>query len=483
MNGPLIARILSLITAIVTLFMGVPLIWGMAVGESVRGLVAAMTLGLTFSGLLFAAGRLQADYRAVGIRDGLAVVSLSWIIASVIGALPYYIDGMIPSFTDAFFEAMSGFTTTGASILTDIEAHPLSLLFWRGLTHWIGGMGIIVLSLAILPFIGVGGIHLLKAEIPGFGHEKMTPRLHQMALRLWAVYMGLTALLAALYIAGGMNLFEALTHSFSTVATGGLSPKNASLGHFNSPFIEWITTLFMFLSGVNFALHYRFLLRQPGVYRRDEEFRLYAAIVIISSLAAGVVLFWGGYCPSVEEAARRGAFHVVSIITSTGYFTADYQLWPIFIHILFMLLIFAGACTGSTGGGLKILRVLILGRMAGRGPASGLHPEGVFLVKVRGKPAGAEVTASVTAFFILYLTVFAAGALIMGALGLDFETAVTSAAAALGNTGPGFGTVGPASNYFHIPGAGKWILSVMMLLGRLELYAVMLLFYPGTWRK
>ncbi|MGI6783203.1 MAG: TrkH family potassium uptake protein [Aminivibrio sp.] len=483
MNGPLIAKFLSFIMGIISLFMGGAALWGLALGDRVGGLAAAMTLGLAFAGLLYAAGRFQTDYRAAGIRDGLLVVSLSWVFASVIGALPFYISGMTPTFTDAFFEAMSGFTTTGASILTDIEAHPQSLLFWRSLTHWIGGMGIIVLSLAILPFIGVGGIHLLKAEVPGFGHEKMTPRLHQMALRLWGVYMGLTGVLALLYLGGGMSLFDALTHAFSSVATGGLSPKNASIGHFNSPFIEWVTTLFMFLSGVNFALHYRFLLGQPGVYRRDEEFRLYGAIVAVCSLVAGAVLLRGGYYPTLEEALRRGAFHVVSIITSTGYCTADYQLWPVFIHIMFVLLIFAGACTGSTCGGLKTLRVLILARMAGRGPASGLHPRGVFPVKVRGKAAGQDITSSVTSFFILYLAIFAAGALFMAALGLDFETAVTSAAAALGNTGPGFGSVGPASNYFHIPAAGKWALSILMLLGRLELYAVMLLFYPGTWRK
>ena len=483
MNGSLIARILSFTTALVSLFMALALPWSLAEGKGTAALAAAMAAGLIFSALLFAAGRFQTDYRKAGIREGLVVVSLAWIFASLIGALPYHIYGMTSSFTDAFFEAMSGFTTTGASILTDIEAHPRGLLFWRGLTHWIGGMGIIVFSLAVLPFIGVGGIHLLKAEVPGFGHEKMTPRLHQMALRLWGIYLGLTALLAVLYLVGGMSLFDALTHSFSTVATGGLSPKNGSLGHFRSPFIEWSTTLFMFLSGVNFALHYRFILRRPGVYRRDEEFRLYSMIVIFSSLAVAGVLFGRGCYPSIEEALRRGTFHVVSIITTTGYFTADYQLWPVFIHILFIFLVFVGACAGSTGGGLKTLRVLVLARMAGKGPASSLHPGGVFLVKIRGRPAGEDAASSVTAFFILYLTVFAAGALLMAALGQDFETAVTSAAAALSNTGPGFGTVGPASNYFHIPAAGKWVLSLLMLLGRLELYALILLFYPGTWRK
>ena len=484
MNGFLVAKFLSFITGIVSVFMIWPILWAHFDGSGeVRSLVYSMVLGLTFSGLLFAAGRHHTNYKSVGIRDAFAVVSLSWVCASFIGALPYYIYGMTPTFTDAFFEAMSGFTTTGASILTDIEIHPKSLLFWRGLTHWIGGMGIFVLSLAILPFIGVGGVHLFKAEVPGFGLEKMTPRLHQMAIRLWGIYFGLTAAQTLLLLLGGVSLFEALTHSFSTIATGGLSPLNKSIGHYNSPYIEWVTTFFMFFSGVNFVLHYRFILRQPGAYRDDEEYRLYAFIVLFSILFTAAVLLLRGYYGSVEEALRYSAFQVISIITSTGFCTADYELWPVSVHFLFILLMFAGGCTGSTAGGIKSLRILALARHVKSGLVMSLHPRGMFRIKIRGKTVGQDAVASVTAFFIIYLLVFLGGALFMGALGVDFVTAVSSAAASIGNTGPGFGTVGPTENFYHIPAAGKWVLSLLMLMGRLELYTMVLLFFPGTWRK
>ncbi|NLB82960.1 MAG: TrkH family potassium uptake protein [Synergistaceae bacterium] len=484
MNWFLVAKFLSFITGIVSISMMLPIMWGHFDGSGeVRSLVISMLLGLIFSGLLFTAGRHYTNYKNIKIRDAFAVVSLSWVFASVIGALPYYINGMVPTFTDAFFEAMSGFTTTGASILTDIEAHPKSLLFWRGLTHWLGGMGIIVLSLAILPFVGVGGLNLFKAEVPGFGLEKITPRLHQMALRLWCIYFALTAAQVFFLLLGGVNLFEALTHSFSTIATGGLSPLNKSISHYNSPYIEWVTTFFMFFSGVNFVLHYRFLLRQSDVYCGDEEFRLYASIVFFSILFTSAVLLFRGYCDSIEEAIRYSAFQVVSIITSTGFYTTDYELWPVSIHFLFIFLMFAGGCTGSTAGGIKSLRILALARHVKRGLDLCLHPQGMFSIKIRGKTARKDAVASVTAFFILYLLVFISGVLFMGALGLDFVTAVSSAAASIGNTGPGFGTVGPTDNFFHIPAAGKWVLSFLMLMGRLEIYTVILLFVPETWRR
>jgi len=280
-----------------------------------------------------------------------------------------------------------------------------------------------------------------------------------------------------------MNLFEALTHSFSTIATGGLSPLNKSIGHYNSPYIEWVTTFFMFFSGVNFVIHYRFLLRQSGAYRDDEEFRLYAFIVLFSILFTAVVLLLRGYYVTIEEAVRYSAFQVISIITSTGFCTADYELWPVSVHFLFILLMFAGGCTGSTAGGIKSLRVLALARHVRAGLASCLHPQGQFQTKIRGKTVSQDALASVKAFFILYLVVFIAGALFLAALGVDFVTAVSSAAASIGNTGPGFGTVGPTENFFHIPAAGKWVLSLLMLLGRLELYTMILLFSPRTWKK
>ena len=484
MNGFLIARFLSFITAIVSLSMVLPLGWVFwRGGGGGRSLILSMILGLTLSSALYAAGLFERDVKAMKVRDAFAIVALSWAAASLIGALPYYIHGMTPAFTDAFFEAMSGFTTTGGSILTDIEGAPEGLLLWRALTHWVGGMGIIVLSLAVLPFIGAGGVHLFKAEVPGFGLGKMTPRVHQIALRLWAIYFSLTVLLAALLLAGGMNFFQAVTHSFSTIATGGFSPLNKSVSHFSSPFIHWVITFFMFFSGVNFALHYRFLLGLKGSYGHDEEFRLYAYIVGAGVAFTATVLYFRGFGGSLEALARRSAFQVVSVITSTGFYTEDYILWPQSVQFLFLLLMFAGGCTGSTAGGIKSLRLLALGRYVRDSLSLCLHPARVFQLKIRGKAVGRDAVASVGAFFIFYMALFMAGALFLGALGVDFVTAVSASAAALGNTGPGLGTVGPASSYFHIPGAGKWMLSFFMLLGRLELFTLIALLSPSTWKK
>lgn len=484
MKGFLIARFLSFITAIVSLSMALPLGWVYCRGGGGgRSLGVSMILGLTLSVVLYAAGQFERDLRAVRSRDAFAIVALSWVAASLIGALPYYIHGMIPSFTDAFFEAMSGFTTTGASILTEIEGNPEGLLLWRGLTHWVGGMGIIVLSLAVLPFIGAGGVHLFKAEVPGFGLGKMTPRVHQIALRLWAIYFSLTALLTALLLLGGMNFFQALSHSFSTIATGGFSPMNKSVSHFPSPFIHWVITLFMFFSGVNFALHYRFLMGLKGAYPADEEFRLYSVIVGSSILFVALALYFRGFAGSPEALLRTSAFQVVSVITSTGFYTEDYILWPVSVQFLFLLLMFAGGCTGSTAGGIKSLRLLALGRSVRESLSYCLHPARVFQLKIRGKAVGRDAVASVGAFFILYLAFFIAGALFLGALGVDFVSAVSSSAAALGNTGPGLGAVGPASNFHSIPLAGKWMLSFFMLLGRLELFTLVVLLSPGTWKK
>lgn len=483
MNSRLVSKALSLLTAIISLSMAWPLLWAIRDGTSdVAPFVISMILGLTLSGLLLFAGR-REQFRDMGIREAFTVVSLAWILASAVGALPYYLHGGIPDYTDAFFEAMSGFTTTGGSILTDIEALPRGLLFWRGLTHWIGGMGIIVLSLAILPFIGVGGIHLYKAEVPGFVVEKLTPRLHETALRLWGIYLFLTAAETVLLLFGGMSLFDALTHSFSTMATGGFSPLNKSVSFYDSAYIDWVITFFMFISGVNFVLHYRFLLGEFDAYRVDEECTFYTGVVLFSIVTTAVLLVREGFYASLGESLRYSAFQVVSVITSTGFFTADYEQWPAYTSFLLFLLMFVGGSTGSTAGGLKCLRVLTLARIAKREMALSLHPQGIFQIQVRRKTAREGTLSSVATFFFLYMVVFVAGALVMAALGLDFVTAVSSSAAAIGNTGPGFGAIGPTDSFASIPAAGKWVLSLLMLMGRLELYAVLLILRPSLWRK
>ncbi|MDD2452392.1 MAG: TrkH family potassium uptake protein [Synergistaceae bacterium] len=483
MHLRLVAKVLSLLSAIVSLSMIWPLAWSLRDGSGdIRSFLVSIILGLIFSSLLFFGGR-NADYDDLGIKDGFIVVSLSWIIASAVGALPYYFYGSVPSFADAFFEAMSGFTTTGASVISNIEGNPRGILFWRDLTHWLGGMGIIVLSLAILPFIGVGGMQLYKAEVPGPIPEKMTPRIQQTALYLWGVYVLLSVVETVFLLLGGMSVFESLTHTFGTMATGGFSPMNKSIGHYNSAYIDWVITIFMFLAGCNFVLHYRFLIGRFTAFHRDEEFRFYAWIVVFcTATVTGVLLLHGTY-NSVADALRFGAFQVVSIITTTGYVTADYELWPAYTQFLLLLLMFLGACAGSTGGGMKNLRIMVLARHVRAELASILHPKAVVQVRVGGKVAGKDIITSVTSFFILYIAIFTAGTLFMTALDLDIVTSLSSVAATLGNIGPGLGGVGPMRNYAEIPEAGKWVLSLLMLMGRLELYTVVLLFVPDTWKR
>ncbi|MGD9822298.1 MAG: TrkH family potassium uptake protein [Aminobacteriaceae bacterium] len=483
MHLRLVAKVLSLLSGIVSLSMIWPLAWSLYDGTGdVKPFVLSITMGLALSGVLYLGGR-NADYDDLGIKDGFVVVSLSWIIASLVGAIPYYLYGSVPTLADAFFEAMSGFTTTGASVISDIEANPRGILFWRDLTHWLGGMGIIVLSLAILPFIGVGGMQLYKAEVPGPIPEKMTPRIQQTALYLWGVYVLLSALEAVLLMLGGMNLFEALTHTFGTMATGGFSPLNRSIGQYNSAYFDWVITFFMFLAGVNFVLHYRFLIGRFSSFRKDEEFRFYTGLVIFCTVTVTAVLLLHGTYDSLADALRFGAFQVVSIITTTGYVTADYELWPAYTQFLLFLLMFVGACAGSTGGGMKNLRIMVLARHVRAELSSILHPRAVVQVRVGGKVAGKDIIASVTSFFILYIALFTGGTLFMAALDLDIVTAMSSVAATLGNIGPGLGGVGPMRNYADIPQTGKWVLSFLMLMGRLELYTVVLLFVPETWRR
>lgn len=483
MRFAVVAKVLSLLCAIVSLFMVFPIGWSIYDGTSdLVPLAEGMLGGFALAVLLFLLG-FKAKARDLGVREAFAVVSLSWIFASVIGGLPYLLNGTVHTFTDAFFEAMSGFTTTGASILTDIQSNPRGILFWRDLTHWLGGMGIIVLSLAILPFLGVGGMQLYKAEVPGPVPEKITPRVQQTALLLWGVYVFLSVLQTAALMFGGMNLFESLTHTFGTMATGGFSPLNGSIGQYGNPYFEWVITLFMFLAGANFVLHLLVLRGDLGAWWRDEEFKFYTKLTVSAALAAAAFLFVTGTYESIPEALRLGAFQVVSILTTTGFVTADYEQWPYFIQYLLLFLMFVGACAGSTGGGIKNMRIMILIRHVKAELDRLLHPKAIIPVRVGGRVLEREIISSVTAFFVMYIGLFALAALAMTALGLDLLTAIASVAATIGNIGPGLGTVGPAENYAHIPVTGKWILSFCMLLGRLEIYTVMMLFVPGTWRR
>lgn len=418
---------------------------------------------------------------SISKREGFLIVTLTWVMISLSGTLPFILSGYIPSFTDAFFETMSGFTTTGASILTDVEALPKSILFWRSMTHWIGGMGIVVLTVAILPFLGIGGMQLYAAEMPGVTKDKLHPRITQTAKRLWIIYVVLTLVQTGLLMAGGMSLFDGLCHSFASMATGGFSTRNASAAGF-SPYIQYILILFMFLAGMNFTLHYLAVKGRIREVIRSDEFRAYLLIIVVFTLAIGGVLVLKTGM-GVEKGFRDVLFQVVSIITTTGFVTADYLLWPGELWFLLFLLMFVGGMAGSTGGGMKVVRHVLLFKNARQELKRTIHPQGIIPVRLDRRTVPEEVIHKVMAFFIVYVLIFVLGAVIMAFLGMDFVSAIGASITALGNIGPGLGSVGPVENFSQVPIIGKWVLAVLMLLGRLELFTVLILFAPTFWKK
>ncbi|MCU0371071.1 MAG: TrkH family potassium uptake protein [Bacteroidales bacterium] len=414
-------------------------------------------------------------------REGFLVVSMTWIAISLFGTLPFLISGAIPSFTDAFFETMSGFTTTGASILTDVEVLPKSLHFWRSMTHWIGGMGIIVLSVAVLPFLGIGGVQLYSAEMPGVTKEKLHPRITETARRLWGIYILLTLILTGLLMLGRMPLLDSLCHAFGTMATGGFSTKNSSIGGY-SGYIHYVIIIFMFLAGTNFTLHYLALQGKFKQVRRSEEFLKYIYILLGFTLVIGAYLIWQTGS-GVEKGFRDAMFQVVSIVTTTGFATADYLVWPGALWFLIFLLMFIGGMAGSTGGGIKVVRQILLFKNAGKELKRAIHPQGIIPVRLNNEAVSQDIIYKVMAFFQIYILIFIFGIMMLSFLGLDFITAVGASISALGNIGPGLGDVGPAGNYSFIPATGKWVLSFLMLLGRLELFTVLILFTPAFWKR
>ncbi len=419
--------------------------------------------------------------KQISKRDGYIIVAFAWVVNSLFGTLPFILSGAIPNFTNAFFETISGFTTTGASILTDIEVVPKGILFWRSMTHWIGGMGIIVLSLAILPFLGIGGMQLFTAEVPGPTPDKLHPRITATAKRLWGIYVLFTIVETTLLYFGGMSLFDALCHTFGTVATGGFSTHNSSIAGF-SPYIQYVIILFMILAGINFSLHYYILKGRWNNVWRNEELRVFIFLLIIISAIIGIALILT-HGKNAEPAIRAALFQVVSIVTTTGFVTENYIAWPFFVVLVIFLLMFTGGCSGSTGGGIKMVRQIFLFKNSKMELKRLLHPQAVLPVKFNGKSVPQNIIFNVLAFFVIYMLIFAFGAIAMSLMGLDFETSIGSVAATLGNIGPGIGDVGPVSNYSEVPNPGKWLLSFLMLLGRLELFTILILFSPSFWKK
>lgn len=481
-HWPNLFRILGFFVLALTLSLALPL--GYALWSQDAGLIplaAAAAVSALLGVLLHILFRPQPV--EFNNRDGILLVLLTWAAASLLGALPFYFSTHFPSLTDAVFESVSGYTTTGATVLANIEALPASLHLWRSLIQWVGGMGIILLGIAILPLIGGGGMELYRAEFSGARSEKLKPRIAETALALWKIYAAMSlAQYVALRIAG-MGPFDSLCHTFTTMATGGFSTRNASIESFHSPSIEWIIILFMALAGINFTQHYRlFILRRPGEFFRDIEVRGYLVCIAAASLAVALTLGLqnGG---SVEEHLRMAFFQVASIMTTTGYSSTDFELWVPFAKLILLALMFAGGCTGSTAGGLKTARLMVLKRVVGREFRRIVERRGVFAVRLNGAAISELAIQSLLNLVYLAFLINFAACLALTALGVDILTAISAVAAAMFNVGPGLGQVGPSEHYGFLPAPAKWLLSFCMLAGRLEYYSLLVVATRAFWRK
>ena len=445
-----------------------------------RGFLLSIALTASSGGLMMLL--FKRSPRDLTHRDGFAIVAFGWISATFFGALPYLFTGTFDSLANACFEAASGFTTTGSTVMTDIVKNSHGVLFWRGLTQWLGGMGIILLSLAVLPFLGVGGMQLYKAEVPGPTADKLRPRISHTARILWEVYVLISAVEVLTLLLGGMNLFDALCHTFTTMATGGFSPKNESIEFYQSPFIEYTITFFMFVAGANFSLHYHFLKGNPRALWDDPEFRFYTGVILVSTLLITFNL-WSNLPGDLLKFFRLALFQVVSIQTTTGFTTADFEKWPAFSQYLLLALMFIGGCAGSTGGAIKCVRIFVLIKQGGRELYQLVHPHAVAPVKLGGKVISQNTLNGILGLFFLYIGIFVLASLAVSLLGADILTSVSAVATTLGNVGPGLGEVGPMDNFAHLPTASKWILTVCMLFGRLEIYTLLVILFPEFWRK
>ncbi len=475
-------RVLFLLLLIVSLFMVFPILFAIYYREGAMIRFFLIPMGGTAVVSLLVLQITRKAPRILSIRDGFLLVTLSWVFSAFIGALPLYLSGAIPNFPDAYFEIMSGFTTTGASILTDIESLPKSMLFWRSLTHWLGGMGIVVLAVAVLPFLGIGAYQMVKAEAPGPTLDKITPKMSHTAKILWLTYIFLTAAETVLLMIGGMTLFDALTHTFGTLATGGFSPKAKSVGHYDSAFIDSVITIFMMLAGMNFILYHRLITGKIRSVLKNAEFKAYIGIFATATLIMAFVLTKSTY-PTFGMSLRYAGFQAATILTTTGYVTTDYAVWPYLARIVLFILMFIGGCSGSTGGGIKVIRIITLAKLAINEMKYLAHPRGVFRIKVGGETLKKSIVYTIAAFFFLYLFMLLLTAAVVASAGNTILTSFSAALVTLGNIGPGFGKIGPSGNYAFLPNYVKWFLSFAMMVGRLELYTVLIIFTPKFWRR
>ena len=456
-------------------------LWAFVDGSADRSAFGWSILITALSGLILARGFYDYRHEPVSLTQSFTLVALTWLFAGFFGALPFYFYHAFPSYLDAFFEAVSGFTTTGATLVGEIEALPRGILFWRSLTQWLGGMGIIVLFVAILPRFGFRNLTIFKAELPGpMAAERIVPRVVEAARFLWLIYLGLTLLQAVLLMLCGVSFYDSLSHALTTMPTGGFSTYDTSISGLNNPAAEVVIIFFMFFAGINFALYFRLLRRDMSILK-NQELRFY----IFMLFAATALLFINIYPNTVAggwEGIRAAAFQAVSITTTTGYATADFDLWPHFSRALIFFLMFTGACGGSTGGSVKQARLLLMGKYAFRELRRMVHPSAVSSIKLGDKPVPEEMMRGVLGFGFLYVVFFVFSTLALAAMGLDFDTAASAVAASIGNVGPGLANVGPTLTYEAVPAIGRILLCLLMILGRLEIYTVLVLILPEARR-
>ncbi|MBO5013973.1 MAG: TrkH family potassium uptake protein [Paludibacteraceae bacterium] len=481
----MVFRTMGALLLIEAVFMTMALFVSLWYGEADSGVFLLSTIITLLAGVIGLLVGRRAESR-MGEREGYVIVAMVWVVFSAFGLLPYYLSGQVPSLTDAWFESMSGFTTTGATIIPDLEVITHGLLFWRSLTQWIGGMGIIVLSIAILPIFGLNGMQLYAAEVSGLTYEKVSPRIADTAKMMWSIYVLLTVTeVVALWLCG-MDMFDAVCHSFSTIATGGFSTHNNSLEYYDSAAIHYTVTFFMFISGINFVLLIYLLRGKTRYFFKDEELRWYSVAVAMFAVLLTVGLYvarpgWSGV--EMERAFRDSIFTVISSMTSTGYTISDYMYWPVVAWVVIFFLMLTGACAGSTAGGIKWVRLAIIMKNGVAEFQRRIHPNAIIPVKLNEKAVPQQTINNIMAFLIFYVFIIVVTVVIFCATGVDFDEAIGSAVSAIGNVGISIGQFGPAGTYAEFPVVAKWVMSFVMLIGRLEIFTVLLLFTRALWRK
>ena len=482
LNKKPITKILFAVMALVGTSMLLPAFVALIYGETkvfVSFIVCCVPM--IAAGLLVIKILPKEDNTVLRMRDGFFIVATAWIVMSALGALPFMISGAIPNFCDAFFETASGFTTTGSTILTDIESLPRGILFWRSFTHWLGGMGVLVPTIALLPMLGIGGQKIMRAETTGPTMDKISFTTNSSARRLYMIYTGLTVIEIILLMLGGVDLFDASTHAFGTLGTGGLSTYSSSIGAFGSVYVEMVVTLFMLLAGINFGLYYYVLTGKAKVMLKDTEFRVYISIVVVATVFIAAMLLGNKIYSSVGESLRYSVFQVSSIITTTGYGTADFDTWPIACRMVIFMLMICGGCAGSTGGGVKVIRIILTAKVIKHGAEKRFHKDTVKPIKVGGKIVSEDTLGGVKSFMILFVVTVILSTVVVALDGFDLTTSLSSVIACLCNIGPGFNLVGPSMHYAIFSGGIKLFLSMLMIAGRLELYTIILMFTPVFW--